>query len=59
LHKIGYISSYNKAGRYYTLKNIPGFDTGGIWRHEGVFFSSHGSLKETAKYMIDISVAEL
>jgi len=57
LHKIGYISSYNKAGRYYTLKNIPRFDADGIWRHEGVFFSSHGSLKETVKHMIDISVA--
>lgn len=57
LHEIGYISSYNKAGCYYTLKIIPQFDTDGIWRHEGVFFSSHGSLKETVKHMVDISAA--
>jgi len=57
LHEIGYISSYNKAGRYYTLKSIPQFDTDGIWRHEGVFFSSHGSLKVTVKHMVDISAA--
>ena len=57
LHEIGYISSYNKAGRYYTLKNIPQFDTDGIWQHEGVFFSSHGSLKETVKHKVYTSVA--
>jgi hypothetical protein len=57
LQKIGYISSYNKAGGYYTLKRIPQFDTDGIWHHEGIFFSSHGSLKETVKHMIDISAA--
>ncbi len=57
LNKIGYISSYNKAGRYYTLKNIPRFNEAGIWKHEGVFFSTHGTLKETTKYMIDKSKA--
>ena len=57
LQKIGYISSYNKAGGYYTLKSIPQFDTNGIWHHEGIFFSSHGSLKKTVKYMVDVSAA--
>lgn len=57
LQKIGYVSSYNKAGRYYTLKSIPQFDNDGIWRHEGVFFSSYGSLKVTVKHMVDISAA--
>lgn len=57
LQKIGYISSYNKAGGYYTLKSIPQFDTNGIWHHEGIFFSSHGSLKETVKHMVDVSAA--
>jgi len=59
LQKIGYISSYNKAGGYYTLKSIPQFDTNGIWHHEGIFFSSHGSLKETVKHMVDVSAAGL
>lgn len=57
LQKIGYISSYNKAGGYYTLKSISQFDTDGIWHHEGVFFSSHGSLKETVKHMVNMSAA--
>lgn len=57
LQKIGYISSYNKAGGCYTLKSIPRFDTNGIWHHEGIFFSSHGSLKETVKHMVDVSAA--
>ena len=57
LQKIGYISSYNKAGGYYTLKSIPQFDTNGIWHHEGIFFSNHGSLKETVKHMVDVSAA--
>lgn len=57
LYKSGYISSYNKAGSYYTLKNIPRFDAAGIWRHDEVFFSKHGSLKETVKHMIYTSEA--
>jgi len=57
LQKTGYISSYNKAGGYYTLKSIPQFDTNGIWHHEGIFFSSHGSLKDTVKHMVDVSAA--
>jgi hypothetical protein len=57
LQKIGYISSYNKAGSYYTLKSIAQFDNDGIWQHEGVFFSCHGSLKQTLKHMVDISAA--
>jgi len=57
LNKIEYLSSYNKAGRYYTLKNIPSYNDDGIWKHDGVFFSIHGTLKETTKYLIDNSKA--
>ena len=52
LQKINYISSYNKAGRYYTIKDIPCLDANGIWKYNGVYFSSWGSLKNTVKNMV-------
>jgi hypothetical protein len=55
LKSIGYLSSYNKAGRYYTLINIPKFDDNGIWRYKEAYFSKRGSLKETVKHLIDNS----
>jgi hypothetical protein len=57
LQKLEYISSYNKAGRYYTLKAIPQFDETGLWKYEGVYFSRHGSLKNTVKHLVGASVA--
>ena len=57
LNKIGYISSYNNTGAFYTLKGIPQFDGNGIWKHNGVYFSARGSLKETVNYLVDISTA--
>ena len=40
-------TSYNRNGQYYTLPEVPEFDTHGLWRWRGVFFSQHGNLKET------------
>jgi hypothetical protein len=40
-------NSYNRNGRYYTLPEIPTFDTHGLWRYRDVFFSRHGNLPET------------
>lgn len=57
LQKVEYLSSYNKAGRFYTLKSIPKFDETGLWRYQGVFFAKQGSLKNTAKYLVNNSVA--
>jgi hypothetical protein len=52
LKNIDYISSYNKAGSFYTLKGIPRFDELGIWKHSDIYFSSHGSLKNTVKHLV-------
>lgn len=41
------INSFNQNGRYYTLRDIPEFDTHGLWRYRGVFFSRFGNLPET------------
>ncbi len=57
LSAIGYLTSYNHAGRYYTLEGIPEFDQEGLWHHQGVSFSQHGSLKSTVEHLVSDSEA--
>jgi len=57
LSAVGYLTSYNRAGRYYTLREIPKFDEGGLWHHQGVSFSQRGSLKDTVEHMVNDSEA--
>lgn len=57
LSAIGYYSSYSHNGRFYTLKDIPRFDADGLWRHQQVYFSSHGSLKATVVALVEASDA--
>jgi hypothetical protein len=45
-------TSYNHNGRYYTLPAIPEFDTHGLWRYRGVFFSKYGNLKQTLVQLV-------
>lgn len=52
LSKLGYISSCSHSGKYYALKKSARFNKYGIWRHESVLFSKHGTLKNTLKAMI-------
>ena len=52
---VGYRSSYSHAGRYYTLKDTPKFDSRGIWLYRGVGFSSHGTLRDTVIYLVEQS----
>ena len=47
LKLIGYITSFTDAGRYYTLQEIPVFDSWGIWFYKGIGFSRAGTLKAT------------
>ncbi|MGH6693301.1 MAG: hypothetical protein ACREF4_21745 [Gammaproteobacteria bacterium] len=47
LKPLGYLSSYTHRGRYYTLREIARFDKEGLWGHEGVWFSRHGTLVAT------------
>lgn len=53
LDLVGYLSSYNKNGRIYTLSDIPEFDDYGLWQYQGVFFSSHGTLKATVTHLVE------
>lgn len=52
-------NSYNHNGRYYTLPEIPTFDTHGLWRYRDVFFSRHGNLPETFVKLVRNSPAGL
>jgi hypothetical protein len=54
---VGYLSSYNHAGRFYTLTDVPQFDADGIWKHQDVFFSRHGTLKATVRHLIQTADA--
>ena len=45
LKLIGYLTSFTDAGRYYTLGDIPSFDSWGLWFYQGIGFSESGTLK--------------
>ena len=53
------LSSYNRNARYYTLPSVPQFNKKGLWRHEGVFFSKHGTVKNTVIYLVGLSATGL
>jgi hypothetical protein len=53
LSDIGYLTSYTHSGRFYTLRSLPTFDRDGLWCHQGVCFSRHGSLKSTVPYIVE------
>jgi hypothetical protein len=57
LSAAGYCTSYSHAGRYYTLKRIPRFDSRGIWIHGGVGFSVHGTLRAAVENLVETSPA--
>jgi hypothetical protein len=53
LARMGYLSSYSHAGKYYTLARTPSFNADGLWEHSGVLFSSHGTLRNTVVYLVN------
>lgn len=55
LKELKYLSSYTHAGSYYTLQNIPDFDSSGLWYFNEVGFSNFGSLKKTVLHLIEQS----
>jgi len=57
LSAAGYLTSYSHAGRYYTLKRIPKFDSHGLWLHRDVGFSWHGTLRATVIQLVEKSPA--
>ncbi|HTP24161.1 MAG TPA: hypothetical protein VMK12_00695 [Anaeromyxobacteraceae bacterium] len=57
LGRIGYHSSYNHAGRYYTIEGIPRFDDDGLWFHDDIGFSMRGTLRTTVEALVQQSAA--
>ena len=49
------LTSYNQNNRYYTLPSIPIFDKLGLWHYRGVFFSKHGTCKQTVVHFVRVS----
>ena len=45
-------TSYSHCGRYYTLDDIVEFDDLGLWSHREVWFSTRGTLLETAAALV-------
>lgn len=59
LRQWGTYNSYNHNGRYYTLPDVPKFDGNGLWKYKGVFFSKHGTLKNTVVHLINSATSGL
>ena len=57
LGRIGYHSSYNHAGRYYTIEGIPRFDEAGLWFHDDIGFSTRGTLRATVEALVQQSAS--
>jgi hypothetical protein len=55
LTTLGYRSSFNHAGRYYTLADVPRFDPWGLWFHRDVGFSCARTLKATVIKLVEDS----
>ena len=49
----------NHNGRYYTLPEVPEFDTHGLWRYRDISFSQHGNLTDTVVQLVKQSPAGL
>ena len=55
LKQLGYLSSYSHRGRFYALRECARFDSSGLWSHNGIRFSSRGTLRATARALVDSS----
>lgn len=53
LNELDYRASYSHRGRYYTLDSVADFDADGLWSHQSVWFSIHGTLVATVESMVD------
>lgn len=59
LKQIGYFRSYTDNGKWYTLRDTPQFNRDGIWHHQNIGFSKHGSLVATIGYLVESSPSGL
>lgn len=59
LAQAGYFRSYTHNGKWYTRRDAPHFNRDGLWRHQGIGFSKHGSLTATIGQLVRRSPAGL
>lgn len=59
LNQLGYFRSYTHNGKWYTLRHSPQFNREGIWHHQSIGFSKHGSLTATIRHLVERSPAGL
>jgi len=52
LKPLDYLTSYTHRGRYYALRESVRFDNNGLWSHEAVWFSRHGTLVATIESFV-------
>ena len=55
LYEHGYYSSYNYAGKFFTIDEVSHFDSYGLWMCKGAGFSKHGTLKQTVAHFVKTS----
>jgi hypothetical protein len=55
LKLLDYLSSYTHRGRYYALREAARFDDAGLWSHDAVWFSRHGTLVSTIESFVNHS----
>ena len=53
LRLLDYLSSYTHRGRYYALRETARFDDAGLWSHDAVWFSRHGTLVATIESFVN------
>jgi hypothetical protein len=53
LKELSYRTSYSHRGRYYTLDEIPQFDSNGLWAFHSVWFSRSGTLIATLEAFVN------
>ena len=59
LKQSGYRTSYSHRGKYYTLAELPQFDSEGLWSCRSVWFSRYGNLLQTARAFVEQALAGL
>ncbi len=55
LDGLSYLSSCSHSGKYYTLEELPKFNSDGLWFYKSVLFSRCGTLMETVKELVNKS----
>ena len=56
LKELDYLASYTHRGRFYTLPEVAHFDDRGLWSHQDVWFSRHGTLLATVEIFVNQSL---